>query len=111
MSNLTNRLRNRIEVWGKVEFKNELHETDYNDGLIKSIWCEIIPVGGSIRETEANAIYANVSHRITIRANAIDNLSNNMFFKYNNQKFEINFYQQNYKYKDSIEIFCSLVVE
>lgn len=111
MSNLTDRLRNRIEVWGKVPFENEFHEEDYHDGKIKSIWSEVLPTGGILATGQANTIYAKVSHKITIRNNAIPNLTNDMYFMYKGLRFDINWFQPNYKYKDAIECMCTLVVQ
>jgi len=111
VSNLVNRLINRIDVYGKIPFENELGEKDYNYGKIKRVWSEIIPTGGNVKSLEGNNIYAEVSHRITIRVNSIPNLSNDMYFMYKEQRFDIKFFQPSYKYKDAIEIMCNLVVE
>lgn len=108
---LASRLKNRIEVWGKVEFENELEELDYRYEKIKSVWSEILPTGGVLKTTEDNSVYADVSHKITIRNNSIPNLANDMYFIYNNQRFDIKFFQPNYKFNDSIEIFCSLIIQ
>lgn len=111
MDNLSRRLNCKIDVYGKNQIENELGEIDYNYSKLKSVWSEIIPTGGSFKTLEGNNIYAEVSHKITIRANAIPNLTNDMYFKYKGQRLDIKFTQPNYKYKDSIEIMCSLVVE
>jgi head-tail adaptor len=112
MSNLTDRLINRIEVWGKVKFENEHFEEDYRWDRIKYIWSEIIPTGGSLATGQPNDIsYAKITHKITVRNNAIPNLSNSMYLIYKGQRFDINFFQPNYKYKDAIELMCTLVVQ
>lgn len=108
---LSSRLRNRIDVYGKIEFENELGEKDYRYDKIKSIWAEIIPGTGSVQTSEGNTTYADVSHKIVIRSNAIAKLTNDMYFIYQNQRYNIKYFNPNYKYRDSIEILCSLVVE
>ncbi|MEG3040893.1 MAG: head-tail adaptor protein [Clostridium sp.] len=111
MASLAERLTNRVDLYGKIEYENELKEKDFRYGKIKSIWCEIIPVGGSLKTLPGNGLYADVSHRITIRSKSVTNLTKDMYFIDKNKRFDIKFSQDNYKYKDSIEIMCSLVVE
>lgn len=111
MIGLTDRLTNKIDVYGKVEIENKLHEKDWDWVKIKWIWSEILPTGGTLKTTEGNSLYAEVSHKITIRKNSIKNLTNDMYFIYDGQRFDIKFFQPNYKYKDSIEIFCTLVIQ
>lgn len=111
MDNLSKRLNCLIDVYGKTQIENELGEVDYDYSKLKSVWSGILPTGGTLKTTEGNYIYAEVSHKITIRANAIPNLTNDMYFMYKGQRFDIKFTQPNYKYKDSIEIMCGLVVE
>lgn len=111
MADLAERLTNRIAVNGKIPFINELEEEDFKYGFIKSVWSEIVATGGILKTTEGKSVYADVSHKITIRTNAIPNLTNDMYFEYKGQRFDIKYFQPNYKYKDSIEILCNLVVE
>lgn len=107
---LTSRLKNRIDVYGKTEIENELGELDYTYGKIKSIWAEIMPTGGSTKNTEGNILQAQTSHRITIRANAVKELTNDMYFEYKGQRYDIKYFNPNFKYGDSIEVFCELVI-
>lgn len=111
MSILAERLSNRIDVYGKVKFINELDETDYRFEIIKSVWSEIISTGGSLKTGQGDTIYANVTHKITVRNKAIPNLTNDMYFMYQGLRYDINFFQPNYRYKDCIEIMCNLVVQ
>lgn len=111
MDSLSIRLRNRIDVYGKKPITNELDEEDFEFGKIKSIWSEIIPTGGSLKTGEGNTIYASVTHKITVRSKAIPNLTNDMYFMYKGQRFDINFFQLHYKFNDCIEIMCNLVVQ
>jgi len=62
--NLVSKLNNRIDVYGKILYENELGEKDYTYGKIKPVWAEITPSGGSIRNGEANTIYSDISHKI-----------------------------------------------
>ena len=104
-------LRNRIDVYGKTQVENELGEKDYAYSKLSSIWAKITPVGGIIKNGEANTTYADITHEIVIRDNAISNLANDMYFIYSEQRYNIKYFNPNYEYRDSIKIFCSLVVE
>jgi len=110
---LTDRLRNKIDVYEKVAILNELKEKDWTyQKRDKPIWCEILPTGGSLKTGEDNSQYTEVTHKITARANSLKNLTNDMYFIYDDKlRFDINYFQPNYKYQDSIEILCTLVIE
>lgn len=105
---LVNRLNNRIEVWGNVEIKNELGEKDYEPNKIKCIWAEIRPVNGTVKTISGDIIQVDMKYKITIRSNSLDELKNDMFFKYKGQKYNIDYSIPNFKYNDSIEIYCTL---
>lgn len=111
MSILADRLRNRIAVWDKVEIENELHEDDFEWQEVKKIWSEIIPVNGVEKTTQANALYANVTHKITIRTKSITGLNKDMYFVYDGQRFDIQYFQPHYKYRDCMEIYCNWRIE
>jgi SPP1 family predicted phage head-tail adaptor len=108
---LSSMLRNRIDVYGKVESTNALNEKEYNFGFLKSIWANIAPSSGNLQDGEVNTKYANISHKITIRKDAIPNFNNEMYFMFQGQRYDIEYYIPNYKLNDRIEIFCNLVVE
>jgi len=111
MSILAERLTNRIDVYGKVKYINELDEIDYRFEKFKSIWSEIVATGGTLKTGRGDTIYANVTHKITVRNKAIPNLTNDMYFMYQGLRYDIEFFEPNYKYKDAITIMCNLVVQ
>lgn len=108
---LSNRLKNRIDVYDKIQIENELKEVDFDYRKIKSIWAEISPQSGREVQGKGNTIYSEISHRFIIRSSAIKSITNDMYFIFRNQRYDIKYYNPNYKYRDSIEVFCSLVVE
>lgn len=111
MVGLSSRLKNKIDVYSKVEFINELDQTDYKYEILKTVWAEIKVEGGSLKDGEGNTTYADISHKIAIRSNTIPDLANDMYFVYKNQRYNIKYFVPNYKYQDSIEIYVSLVEE
>lgn len=109
--NLSSRLNCKINVYGKIKIENELGEGDYRYGRIKSIWAEIIPSSGNVRNGEGNTSYTDINYKFVIRSNSIKNITNDMYFMFKGQRYDIKYFNPNFKYRDSIEIFCSLVVE
>jgi head-tail adaptor len=107
---LASQLIHRIAAYGKVEFKNELGEKDYRYEKIKSIWSRITALSGSVKDGDGHTEYADITHRITIRVSAIE-LTKDMYFIYKGQRYDVKYFNPNYKYKDRIEIMVSLVVE
>lgn len=108
MDNLSKRLNNRIDLYAKVQTENELGEVDFDYIKIKSVWCEIKPTTGSIKTATGDIIEVDMKYKVTIRSNSIKNLTNDMYFMYQGMRFDIDYNIPNFKYKDSIEIYCSL---
>ena len=104
-------LRNRVEVYGKIEDENELGEKSYSYGVLKKIWAKIVVVNGTTQQFQGNTIRAEITHKIVIRSNALSEITNDMYFIYKGLRYDIKYYDPNYKHGDSIEIMCSLVVE
>lgn len=109
MQGLTSRLKNKIALYGKVPVRNELGEDDFRFDFIKNVYGEIIPTGGSNAPTEGDTTQATTSHKITIRTGSIDQLTNDMYFVFKNQRYDIEYFNPNYKYRDSIEILVKLI--
>lgn len=111
MQGLTSRLRNKVAVYGNVATRNEIGEDTLTPGLIKyPVYAEILPTGGRNEQEQGNTTQAVTSHKITIRSNAVENLKNDMFFVYKNQRYDIEYFNPNYIYNDSVEILVTLVV-
>ena len=104
-------LNNRIDVYGKTEIKNELGETDYTYDKIKTIWANILPTTGYTKDVTGEVTRTEMKYKITIRSDSLKELTNDMYFIYKNQRYYIDYFIPNFKYRDSIEIYCSLVVE
>lgn len=109
--NMSSRLNCRIDVYGKIKLINDLNEIEYKYDKLTSVWAEVIPQNGNLQSSEVNVRYANVSHKITIRKNSKLNISNEMYFVFQGQRYDIEYFNPNYKYNDRIEVFCNLVVE
>lgn len=111
MINLSEKLNCRIDVYGKQEIKNQLEETDYKYCKIKSVWANIKPQSGKELSSQGNSTYAEISHKFIVRTKSIPVLTNDMFFLFQGQKYEIKYFYPNYLLKNQVEIYCRLVVE
>jgi len=65
---------------------------------------DIIALSNSKIE-KANNFINNAGHELELK---IKELTNDMYFMYKNQKYNIDYSIPNFKYKDSIEIYCTL---
>ncbi|MDD2217957.1 MAG: head-tail adaptor protein [Eubacteriales bacterium] len=111
MSNLSSRLNSRIDVYSKAPTVNGLGEDDFVYAKTRTVWAEITPGAGTVKDGEGDTVYSDISHKIVIRKGAISDISNDMYFIFSGQRYDIKHFNPNYKYGDRIEIFCSLVVE
>nr|DAD95065.1 MAG TPA: Putative head tail adaptor [Siphoviridae sp. ctVqj4] len=108
---LCDRLKNRIDVYGRTENENELKEKDYIYAKKASIWAEISPQSGRESTGQGNTIYSEINYKFTIRINSLKTITNDMYFMYRGQRYDIVYFNPNYKYRDSVDVFCKLVVE
>jgi SPP1 family predicted phage head-tail adaptor len=98
-------LRNKIEVYEKIEIENELGEKDHEYQFVKSIFAQIIPANltGSSKEGQANTEYAETTHKIKCRKLSL-NPTIDMYFKYDGLRYDILYFQPDFKNKDFWEI-------
>jgi SPP1 family predicted phage head-tail adaptor len=99
-----------IDVYSGAEGLNELGEVCYTYSKLKSIWAEITAESGSVKKGEADTETVEVTHKMTIKADDVE-LSNDMYFIYDGQRFDVKYFMPNYRYKDRINVFCTLVME
>ncbi|MTI65162.1 MAG: hypothetical protein FH753_00980 [Firmicutes bacterium] len=110
---MTNRLRNRLELWGMVEFENELDEIDREEQKIKDIYCNILPRHGEVNEFDnTNIEYVRTLQTIIVRKKSIDNPQIDMFFKDNKgKKYEVIDFFEDYKNRQFWEFKTKIVYE
>lgn len=109
MQGLTSRLRNKVILYSKQPTTNELGEDTFEYAPVGNIYAEIIPTGGSNKTTPGDTTQAVTTHKFTIRSSSVKELTNDMYFVYKNQRYDIEYFNPNYKYDDSIEILVKLV--
>ncbi|SET55592.1 phage head-tail adaptor, putative, SPP1 family [Natronincola peptidivorans] len=103
-------LDKRIEIWGKIKETNELNQTVYKDDSIKKVWASIVPQTGKLINTPGDTKFANVTHKIKIRYAAFPEISREMWLKYKDKRFDINFILNPYERNEFHEIFAEQVL-
>lgn len=112
MSRMTNRLRNRLELWGLVDVKNALGEDDKQEQKLKDIWCNIIPQHGASKEyLDTSVEYIETPQTIIVRKKSLTPQID-MFFKDDKGKrFNIIDFFEDYKNKEFWEFRTKIVYE
>lgn len=115
MGNLTvDKLGKRIDVWQKngIKIKNELGEVSYGPGKVKTIWGGIIPqTGNLIKQSNIDTLLSNTTHKIIVRYNTGKDIKQDMWFIYQGHRFDINYILNPYFGNETLEIFCTEIIE
>lgn len=109
----TGDLRNPVEVWDKIKVKNKLNEWEYQYQKIKyPLWCNIIPqnlTGGTSITQEGNTP-SYVTQKIKCRKLSLTP-TKTMYFVYDGVRYDVEYFQPDYKNKDFWEIMCKIRME
>ncbi|MBZ9633187.1 phage head closure protein [Clostridium sp. FP1] len=104
-------LNKRIDIWGKLKFKNELNEIDYKEAKIKTIWASIVPQTGSLQKTQAETVLANTTHKIIVRYGSGKDIKESDFIIFRGKRFDIKFILNPYFEDEKLEIFTEQITE
>lgn len=110
MNNISGKLRNRVELWDKVEKTNELNELDYIYEKVGKLWAMITPIRGSSKTMAGDVEYTNITHKMVIRAIGLS-IKNDMYITYRGQRYDIEYCMPHYQRRDIIELYCTLRIE
>lgn len=103
-------LIHRIDIYGNSEIENELGEIDYSSVLLKTIWANIIPQTGSLQKQQANTILSNVTHKIIVRYESANDVTQDMYIMFRGKRFDIKYILNPYFKNESLEIFCEEII-
>lgn len=103
-------LIHRIDIYGNSEIENELGEIDYSSVLLKTIWANIIPQTGSLQKQQANTILSNVTHKIIVRYESANDVTQDMYIIFRGKRFDIKYILNPYFKNESLEIFCEEII-
>lgn len=104
---LASKLNNRIEIWGKKEIESKIGDS-YDKVLLKKIWADVIPTGGSMINGQANTDYNDTNFKIKIRKTDI---SSDNWIMFKGQRYDIKYFLPDFNDNKFIEIFAVLKTE
>ena len=107
----TGDLRHRIEVYGNVQYENELGETTVKFDKLKTIWASIVPQTGSLQKQAVDTVLTNVTHKIIVRYEAGHDITKDMEIRFRGKEFEIKYILNPYFRNETLEIFCQELME
>lgn len=113
MNNLSSNLKNKVELWDRVAIKNELNEDDLQDTEIKTMFIDIMPIKllGNNTTTTVGTIPAETTHRAKCRKKSITNINNNMFFIYQDKRYDFLYSQPDFEWDEYWEIMLKVKTE
>lgn len=111
------KMRNRVQLFGKIKTLNALNETVYIDSLIQTFWAEIIPQTGKLQSQQTETLLTNVTHKIVARyqksiedAYQNERIKSSLYIKFKGHRFDITFVLNPYFRNQSLEIFVEEVM-
>lgn len=113
MSVLSSNLRNKVDLYGKTPFINELGENDFKDTKMKSLFVWFLPaqLTGTTMNQPTGTEYSNVQQRVKCRKRSIPNLSKGMFFMFQNIRYDVEYFQPDFKEDEYWDILVKAKLE
>ena len=106
MNDITKRLRHLIEVYQMKVLVNDLGENDTAPELLKRAYCEILPLNSSVKNGEANTENNQHQFKFTFRRKSIQGIKKDWFFLFEGLKYEVIYFNRDFKDNQFIEVFC-----
>lgn len=106
MLNITKKLRHLVEVYQMKVLVNDLGENDTTPELLKRAYCEILPLNSSVKNGEANTENNQHQFKFTFRRKSIQGIKKDWFFLFEGLKYEVIYFNRDFKDNQFIEVFC-----
>lgn len=106
-------LRDKLDVYEKVEVQGKLNSTKKEYQKTKTLRCNIIPAGlsGSVKNTVANTKYEETTHRMKCRKLSLKPTPDMYFKDKDGLRYDIEYFQPDYKNNDFWEIMLKIKME
>lgn len=111
MNDITNRLRHLVEVYSMENTVNELGENESIPKFFKNAYCEIVPQNSSVKQGQANTESNEHSFKFIFRIKSVADIKKDWFFVYEKFKYEIIYFNRDFKDNQFIEVFCKRIEE
>lgn len=111
MNDITKRLRHLVEVYQMKVLVNDLGENDTVPELLKRAYCEILPLNSTVKNGEANTENNQHQFKFTFRRKSIQGIKKDWFFLFEGLKYEVIYFNRDFKDNQFIEVFCIRIEE
>ena len=105
--NLASKLNNRVEIWGNKKVETSLGDST-EEGLIKKVWADIAPTGGSLKNGDGETEYSEGSFKIKVRKTKIDP---DNWIIYKGLRYDIKYILPNFDRNTYLDIYAVLKIE
>ncbi|MCF2672897.1 head-tail adaptor protein [Fusobacterium varium] len=111
MNNITKRLRHSVEVWHMIDSKNELGENEKIPEKFKNAFSEIVPQNSSVKQGQAETESNEHQFKFTFRRKSVQGIQKDWFFIFEKEKYEVVYFNRDFKDNQFIEVFCKRIEE
>ncbi|MBU3146631.1 hypothetical protein [Clostridium sp. CF012] len=111
MPNITKKLNNRVELWGMVNFTNELLEQDRKEDKIKDMFVQILPNYSAYDRETPITEKEELVIKLRCRKLSIPAPKKDMFFVMEDFKYEVLSFIPDFQSKEFWEFKCKVVME
>ncbi|EOQ38311.1 head-tail adaptor protein [Butyricicoccus pullicaecorum] len=105
---LTNDLTCRVTLYARQQVTTALGDTDFDYVPQGQVWAKILPTGGKVANLSGDMQQAQLSHTVTIRANALPHPAEDMYLTYKGHRYNVEYWQPHYKHPDRVELICMM---
>ena len=106
MNDITKRLRHFIDVYTMIDTINELGENEKKPELLKKAYCEIVPLNSTVKNREAGTEANEHQYKFIFRIKSVPGIKKDWFFIYEGLKYEVIYFNRDFKDNQFIEVFC-----
>ena len=94
-----------------IDTINELGENDKKPKLFKKAHCEIVPLNSSVKNGESGTEENQHQFKFTFRVKSVPGIKKDWFFIDEGLKYEVIYFNRDFKNNQFIEVFCKIIEE
>lgn len=105
---LASKLKNRIYIYRNTFVEGKLGD-EYEPKLLKTVWANIIPLNGKVKNEEGETQSLEKKFKIIIRKTEINDQTDYIVFK--EQKYDIGFIIPDFRSNSFLEVYVALRID
>lgn len=107
---MINELNKKIEIYKNSEIENVLGQIVLSEEFLKCAWANIKIKSIKDENVVDRATMSETTIIFTLRKKSIKNITRDMFFIFENERYNILYFMPHFKFKDRIEIYCEHII-